>query len=165
MNLALSAFGLGESGGLMSSASSKSSLAAGSSALAALAAIGEGAAKAQSAKMSAMSWRAQADQEFVQGQSEVGGLKRQLLDQMGSRTAAYGASGVDVGQGVAADTRGALSQEASAAQRMSMLSASIRSRRDMVNAIMADQQAKDARRAGLLGSVGLLLKGLTFAGG
>lgn len=87
-------------------------------------------------------------QSFVAGEGEVGGLRQQLAQTLGARQALAGASGVDVGSGVVADTRRALADRANTSETVTRANAEIVSRRHQINALAAQMRASQSRMAG-----------------
>ena len=135
--------GSGGSGGLIGSRSI-GSLQAASSVLAGLGEMGADQSRAASYRIQGSEWGSQATSDYVQGANEVGGLKAQYLAAIGQSTARTGASGVDVGQGVGQQTRTTIGQNAANAMQVTELAADVRRRRDLVNAIQANEAADQA---------------------
>ena len=149
-------------GSLLSGAMNKDTiggLQAGSSFLSGLGAMGAGTSKAASYKIQAGEWGTQAGDEFVSGQNQVTGLKSQYLSAVGGATAKLAAGGVDVGQGVGQTSRDIVGQNEANTGRVDMLASDIRSRRDQINVIQANEAAKQADEAGQLGLIGGILGG------
>jgi hypothetical protein len=170
MNFVMDAFGQSDDGGgqRMGTRNSDGSawsnqsdtykaLASGSTALSMIAQIGAGNAKARAKRLQAADEWNQSEMEKVTGESQQLGLKGQLLAAVSQRDSAYAASGIDVGQGIAADTRTALTGSEVAAGRVTDLATQIRSRRHIINSLNAIDQAKQEQASGALGAVGTLL--------
>lgn len=108
-------------------------------------------------KMQADEARTSAIKVLDAGQQQQAGLKAQLLDVLGQHAAAYGASGVDVGQGVVADTAKAATVAAGRAMQTDRLSTMMAQRGFIARADEYDQAATDAKDAGDLGILGSIL--------
>jgi hypothetical protein len=134
-------------------------LQAGTSVLSGLGAMQAYDSRASSDQIQAGEYRSEAGDEFVQGQSQISGLKSQYLNDIGSLTAKAGAGGVDVGQGLSQNARQVIGQNAATAENVTSLASDIRARRDNINAIQAEAAAKEADSAGVLGLVGGILGG------
>jgi hypothetical protein len=170
MNIAMSALGQGAPGtgqGMISGTADASggdgssprsaivaALQGGSSVLSMMGAIGAGNARAQGLSEEAADARLQGNQDVVSGQSQVVGLRKQLANTIGERNAAYGAGGVDVGQGVAASTRTAIGNSSDLASQGALLSADIMSRRMQTFALADQQEASQAKAAGWINAAG-----------
>jgi hypothetical protein len=172
----------GAGAGLMSYASNNyrsmglSALQGGSTALSILGQLG--AARARSSAYRAAGDQASADAEAapifgrlqsqqigVAGNAAAGKIKQQLFDTLSARTSAIGASGVDLGPGIATDsartitgravdaeaTQGYETQEA---QSAAQLNAVMRAYRSRLTALQDYSQADQATRTGTLQALG-----------
>lgn len=167
MNIASAAMGAATSGagdgmGVLSQwkkSDTISSLQGGASALGMLGAIGGGYAKAANYKEQASDAILQGQQAGVTGQQTQTGLKQQLLSTLAGRTAAYGASGVDAGSGVAADTRTALTGEAVQAGNLAGDQTAIAQSRQQINALNYRRMAQQATSAGWIDGIAKMFTG------
>ena len=149
-------------GGMLSGFTTPRTLGAlqmGTSVLAGLGEMGAYDSRAASAQIQAGEWATQSKDEFVMGQNQVTGLKSQYLNDIGGLTSKAAAGGIDVGQGGAAQARATIGQRAADAGQIDMLASDIRSRRDNINQIQADEAAKQASSAGTLAMLSGILGG------
>lgn len=100
--------------------------------------------------------RLNAQQAIVSGEGQVASLKDQLKRTLGQNDVNYAAGGVDVGDGVARDTRASQTSDEVAAEGVTKLSAKMRQSRAMIDAYRYEMQGRDAARGGILGSFGTL---------
>lgn len=154
----LGAFGKGSTG--------LSALQGGATAISILGTLGAAQSKASGLREKAADENLNAQAATASGVGQVAGLRQQLMNTLGERQAMAGAGGVDVGQGVVADTRNAVTGQNDAAASLASTSADIKSRRSTINSISDQIQANDAINAGAVGALGQGLKFLTgLAGG
>ncbi|HEV2570937.1 MAG TPA: hypothetical protein VGU72_04305 [Beijerinckiaceae bacterium] len=131
------------------------------STISAISAIAAGRAKAQAARVQAIDEWNQAEIVKVDTEQQQLGLKQQLLGQLAQRDSAYAASGVDIGSGVAADTRRSMTQSEVASGNVAQLAGSMRSRRHIINSFAAIQKSREEQAAGTLGAIGYAFKGIS----
>lgn len=91
---------------------------------------------------------------------QTGELKSQLLAALGATTSQAGASGIDSGSGIAADTANTLTRRNVSAQVQTGISGDMKARQHQINSLRLIMAGKDAKRAGMLGGIGM---GLDFA--
>lgn len=131
------------------------------STISAISALRAGQAKARAARIQAIDEWNQAEIVKVDTEGQQLGLKQQLLGQLSQRDSAYAASGVDVGSGVAADTRRSMTENEVASGNVAQLAGSIKSRRHIINSFAAIQKSREEQAAGELGAAGFALKGIS----
>jgi hypothetical protein len=129
-----------------------------------------GRAAKQSAYMAAQDEALNRNQAYVAGVGQVAGLRKQLAGVVGSRLAAAGGSGVDVGQGMVQDNAKAIVADNDTAAGIYRTNAEILARRHQINALalelrgnQAEDDANSAARA-QMGS-GILSAILSLGGG
>lgn len=156
--LSLLGYDWSEAGDLTGGPSARSWTLAGlqgaSSAAGILAQIGStraaGRSASQSAYMQAGDEFLNAQQAEVSGYGQVAGLRQQLMQTLGSRQAAAGAAGVDVGAGLVRDNAGAITTSNDTAAGVARSNAEIVSRRHRLNALASvlrgNQAGEEASR-------------------
>ena len=142
----LSGFGKGSAG--------LSALQGGATALSMLGTLGAANAKASSLRLQASQDMVNAQGATAAGYAQVSGMREQLTNLIGQRQAMAGAGGVDVGQGVAANTRQALSTASDTASNVALSAADIRNRSFQIGALNNQLAAKQAESGGILGALG-----------
>jgi hypothetical protein len=107
----------------------------------------------------AAEYGAQAAADPVAGVSAVTGMKAQYLAAVGQQSQRLAAGGVDVGQGVGAQNRTAMGQQAAAGEQVSILQSDIQQTKDLTNEAMAKAAAQEAQGGGVMSLLGGVLGG------
>lgn len=140
-----------------------SALQGGATAISMLGTLGAAQAKADSLRLQASQDMVNAQGATEAGFGKVTGLRGALLNTIGQRQAVAGAGGVDVGQGVAADTRTAITTANDYASKSALTSADIRNRSYQISSLNNQLAAKQAEDQGVLGALGSAFKFLVGA--
>ena len=165
-NAAFSAFGGGSSGssspgnGILSGLTNSSTLAglqAGTTAASALGMMAAGNDRAAAYNEAAGDARLEAQGALVQGAGQVAGLRQSFMQTIGQRSAAAGAWGIDVGSGLAKDTRVAIGNRVDAQSGITNLGAQITSDKYTINALNDQLMAKYAKQQAGMGGLGAFL--------
>ena len=141
--------------------STLSSLGAAGTALSMLGTLGAANAKSDSLKLQASQDLINAQGATENGMAKVTGLRGALMNTIGQRNAITGAGGVDVGQGVAADTRTAITTANDYAAKSALTTADIQNRNFQIGALNNQLAAHQAQNAGVVTAIGQGLKFLT----